>query len=252
MSTDTFKAVTWNVYFGTKVDELAPIMAAQLKRGVSLFLLQEAGGPDIAKLCKDRGLETFLHPRQYRVAWDPTVWVEIATQGLRLSDQPYYAKGKPDNEQWSDAAQVILCDKVGRSLTAISYHTPAHVQVPEAARPERRYDAMLESFLTLGDLAEEAETTGWLSGGDDNWDETTGLQTEAVRRILLGSATGLRQVQSPPGTATHGRVRQIDDFRIPRGGRLRPGDGWVADGGGDHKLHGREFRWVQGVKADRS
>lgn len=239
---DTFRAVTWNVYAGTPAKELQPIMARQRSHGVSLFLMQEAGGDDLTDLCQDNGLDTFIQYPQCRIAWDRDQWVLVRTRGVRLAEQPWFHKGG-EVAVYSDAAEVILCDLAGRSLTVVSYHTPSHVQVPEKERPARRYAAMLESFATLGGMADDALTTGWLAGGDDNWDETTGLQTSDAQRVMLSSAaTGLRQVQSPTGTTTHGK-RQIDDFRVPVGGKLRVGEGWVSKGGGDHKLHGREFAW---------
>ena len=42
----------------------------------------------------------------------------------------------------------------------------------------------------------------FLAGGDDNWDENTGLQTADTKPVFLGEATGLRQIQAPG--ATHG------------------------------------------------
>lgn len=243
---DTFKAITWNVYHGTAVKELEPILKRQLKKGVSLLLMQEAGGRDITGMLRDNGLKSFTAPRQYVVAWDPELWVKAHAEKVRLSDQPYYAKGG-DKEQYSDAARVILCDREGRSLETVSYHTPAGVQKQEKNRPERRYIALVESMQTLGHMADDFPGTAVLYGGDDNWDENTGLQTPDVKPYLLGEATGLRQLQAPG--ATHGRNaprrgRQIDDFRIKRGGGIRPvGKGWTADGGGDHRIHGREFRW---------
>lgn len=238
--TATFKAVTWNVYFGTETKVLAPILAAQRKRGVGLFLMQEAGGDDITGMLEAAGLQSFTAPRQYVIAWDPDEWVRVAAGKVRLSAQPYWAQGG-GNEQYSDAARAILCDREGRSLEAVSYHTPAHVQVPAGERPERRYKAMVESFRTLGHMADDSECRGFLAGGDDNWDENTGVQTADVKTVMLGSETGLRQIQAPAGT--HGK-RQIDDFRIKVGGGIKPvGEGWVAAGGGDHKLHGREFAW---------
>jgi hypothetical protein len=239
--TDTFKAVTWNVFYGTERDELEPILAAQRKRGVSLFLIQEASKKFWPDLVRDAGLRFAFHKPQYLIAWDPEPWVGVAEEGVRLSETAYFRKdGK--TPVWSDAATATLCDREGRSLLTASYHTPAHVQYRESERPARRYQSFVESMRKLGAMADDFEGTAVLFGGDDNWDEDTGLQTEHTKPVFLGEDTGLRQIAAPAGT--HGK-RQIDDFRIKRGGRLRPtkGSGWVADGGGDHKLHGREFRW---------
>jgi hypothetical protein len=240
-----FRAVTWNVYAPTPVAKLGPILRDQLAEGVTVLLMNEAGGGDISRMLREAGLQSYAHG-QWRVAWDPDVWVKIATRSVRLSDTHYFGRDGR-TRKFNDAAEAILCDRAGRSLTAVSYHTAAHVQTREDNRPARRYRAMVESFRELGDMAEDSLTTGWLAGGDDNWDESKGLQTSDTVPVFLGADTGLRQVPSPTGTSTHGKVkggRRIDDFRIIRGGRLRPGRGWVADGGGDHRLHGRVFRWV--------
>ncbi len=238
---DNFRAVTWNVYFGTDTKVLEPILTAQLKKRVSLFLMQEAGGADITKMLKDNGLKTFVADPQYRIAWNPDVWVGVDFEKVRLSSTNYFQKdGK--TPEYSDSARGILSDKQGRTLDVVSYHTPAHVQYKEENRPPRRYQAMVESFIKLGHMADDSECRGFLAGGDDNWDENTGIQTDETKPIFLGGATGLRQLQAP--SATHGKARQIDDFRIKRGGGIKPIDkGWVAAGGGDHKLHGRTFAW---------
>jgi len=236
---DTFKAVTWNVYHGTETKELEPIAANLQRKGVSLFLMQEAGGQDITKMLRGLGLQTFLHPRQYRVAWDPESWTELGSEGVELSDQPYWAKGG-GNVQKSEAARTILGDQLGRTLDVVSYHTPAHIQVRDF--PERRYIATLESLATLAEMAEESHATAFLGGGDLNWDPDEGIQREAMTAaIKLG---GLRLIQAPD--ATHGKRREIDHFHLVRGGKLRQvkGQGWVQDGGGDHRVHGQAFRWA--------
>lgn len=239
---DTFKAVTWNVYHGTSTKELSPILGNLQEKGVSLLLMQEAGGKDITAMLRDAGLQTFLHPRQYRVAWDPKRWVELGAEGLELSDQPYWTAGG-DGEGRSEAARVILADRVGRSLDVVSYHTPAHIQ--SSTETQRRYQATLESLATMADLAEDTHATAFLAGGDLNWDPDKGRQTkEMTAALALG---GLRVIQAP--RPTHGgatKGREIDHFHIVRGGQLRvvKGSGWVQDGGGDHRVHGQTFRWV--------
>ena len=235
---DSFKAVTWNVYAPTPATVLAPILRQQLKKGVSIFLMQEAGSADITKMLRDAGLKTYSHS-QWRIAWDPKVWTAVNRKALRLSQTSYYSK-TVKHDVYSEAVEVILCDALGRSLDVISYHTPAHIQVSEATRPANRYQAAVESFRTLAALAKASQCRAVLFGGDDNVDENHGVGSgTSLWSAWLRPATGLIQVQAPAGT--HGK-RKIDDFRIlPK--TLVVGSGWVDFGGGDHRIHGREFTW---------
>ena len=240
---DTFKAAVWNVYHGTPTDDLAAPLLRQMRKGVGLFFMSEAGGRDITAMLHHHQLQTYVYD-QYRLAWDPGEWLSVIDFDLRLSPTAYYAKGERE-PQYADAVRVILSDYEGRTLDAISYHSPAHIQNDNP--PERRYQAFVESMRSLGRLAEHSECRGWLAAGDDNWDEDTGKQTVHTKPLFLGEAIGLRQLQA--GAPTFGR-REIDDFRIKRGGGIKPVSGvvWVDEGGGAekpaHKIHGREFRWV--------
>jgi hypothetical protein len=228
----TFRAATWNVYHGTKPSELAPLLAAQQGRGVSIFLFQELSQAGVRDMVVGAGLHLVFQPRQYGIAYNPDVWTELASGGIRLSDTAYYAKGG-DNKQYSDAVWAILGDHAGRTLTALSYHTPAHVQVADP--PQRRLQATRESMATLRRVARTAHTDACLFGGDDNVDEARGFRDRF--RFMLGGP--LKQVRAP--APTHGR-RRIDDFRTTG---LRALEGSVSPGGGDHRIHTRLFRWDQ-------
>lgn len=239
---DTFKAIVWNQYYGSDIKALQPHLEREHKRGVSLVLSSESGGREISGMFKDEGFHTFAHG-QWRVSWDPDAWPHVIRErDVRLSDTPYYS-GTLGKDTYSEAAEVILCDHVGRTLTALSYHTVSGVQGKDSV--DKRVRIMVEAFTTLGRVADEAHTAGFLSGGDDNWDEDAPDQRPFVDAILLGQAIGMRQLQA--GKPTFGK-REIDDFRILRGGNIVPvGEPWVANGGGEekpaHKIHGREFRW---------
>lgn len=240
MSAHAFKAATWNVYHGTPRKEAEPILTGLLEDNVSIILGQEFSDPQLRDMLRDAGLRLSFHPRQYLVAWNPDLWVGVAKEGVRLGSTAYYRKGG-DNRQWSEAASAILCDRVGRSLDVLSYHTPAGVQRggPSAAVP-RRVQALRESMATLGERAKAAQTRAVLYGGDDNVDEDYG----AGWAFMLRAATGLRQVQAPAsthGSRKPGKGRQIDDFRVKG---LKVGHGSVREGGGDHRIHVRTFRWA--------
>lgn len=230
---DTFTAATWNVYHGTAPAKLRPILRDLRDRGVSLLLLQEVSNADVRAMFVDEGWGLYFHPGQYAIAWLREPWVPIVTTGARLSSTAYWRRGG-GSEQYSEAAMGIMCDRAGRTLTAMSYHTPAHVQVRVA--PARRVTALRESAAAWRDLAAKAETRAVLFGGDDNVDENG-----PAWDFLLQRATGLRQVKAPAPTHGHRtRGRRIDDFRV-RG--LRPGAGEVLPGGGDHRVHLREWSW---------
>lgn len=242
---DVFGALTWNCFHGTSAKKMLPILEKQVEEhDVKLVLGQEFAKRSQREIFTAIGWQFFWHPQQYVVAWDPTWFTAIGKGwGARLSEQAYYRKGG-DQKQYSEGAAQILCDPVGHSLLTVSYHLPAHIQVPDRNRPENRFVAAVDSMGTLSTLTRKAKTTGSLTGGDDNVDEDSGVGSDTGLWLpMLTKATGLKQIQAPSGT--HGK-RQIDDFRIPEKGSLRvvKGKGWVFDGGGDHKGHGEYFGWV--------
>jgi hypothetical protein len=234
-----FKAITWNMAGGT-IDpptsaEVKEIAQAQAKRGVSLMLLQEAQhqGHDAALIQAGYKIKRF---GQYGVAWDNADWMMVDCEKVRLSDHPYFRKGNPNTPVFSESMRAILCDYEGRSLEVISYHTPPTVQ--KATPAENRMISLRQSMKRLSAIAGDSQAMGFLAGGDDNVDEDG---PHGPWGFMLAGETGLRQVEAP--RPTHGRVRSIDDFRIPVRGSLRVESGWVSDGGGDHRLHGRLFVW---------
>lgn len=244
----TFKAVTWNFYSGTPTKTLKPILIEQLKRGVSVFYQQEAGGEDIDKMHAELGLQTFLHPSQWRISWvpldasHPNGWVKVNAYGLNLSDVPYYSKGST-KKRYSEAADVILSDRFGQTLEAVCFHTPPFVQVRETGSAPRRLTAFEESLRSLETMNLASKAKGFLAAGDSNWDPDTGIGNEEINDLLLAKDGTLRALLS--GNATHGRVREIDYFLVDPQSGVRPvrGSNWTAPGGGDHKLSGWEFAW---------
>lgn len=225
-----FTAATWNVFHGSTPDNLRPTLERLLHMGVSLILWQELVGAANWAMIHAAGMQLAFTPRQYGVSWLPDLWVGVAQEDLRLSPTSYYARGG-DGKQYSEAAAAILCDRVGRSLDVVSYHTPSGVQSPHA--PAGRTQATRESFRTLEARARAAHTTGQLYGGDDNVDERFGRF-----RWTLGKP--LRQVQAPG--ATHGRRRRIDDFRV-HGIDVGPGLVIPVPAPDDHNVHVRTFYW---------
>ena len=232
-----FVAATWNTAGGTgperrpDVGQLAVVLDRLEHHEVSVLLLQELSAPGVAKLFRDRGWHLHVARPQYGVAWRPETWTAVADPDrVRLADTTFGRVGGATATV--DAARAVLCDRAGRSLTALSYHTPSHVQVDH--KPPRRIQALREAMRTMRQLGQAAQSRACLFGGDDNVDERLG---HGPWGFMLRKATGLELVQPP--TPTRGRHR-FDDFRT-RG--LTAGHGLTLDGAGDHRVHVRVFRW---------
>lgn len=249
-----FRTATWNMYTHTPIEQSAPALDATIKWGTQLVFAQESIGQDRDKLFKSRGWET-VATRQYRITWDPKRFRLLKEWDAKLSETPYFEKDG-HTEQFSRGKAALLEDlETGLTLECWSYHPPAHVQKDqsEPGYPMRRYKALIETMRFLADRAANTEADGFLSAGDDNWDEDgqnekgDGIQTADVATVLLGEETGLRQIQAGEGTFSS---REIDDYRIrfiSLGGSVKPtGVVRVSPGFGAekpaHKVHERE--WV--------
>jgi hypothetical protein len=235
-TTDRFKAVTWNVYYGTPVDELRPILRRLLADGVSVFLMQEMSNPDARRMLEQEGLAVHYVGYQWVVAWDPDLWSAAELRGKRLSSTSF-TRLDGTGPVYVDSAHGVLEDREGRTLEVMSYHLPPNVQQRNPERNRLRIDR--DAAANWRRLVEASTADAMLFGGDDNVDEVNGYRTDGdFWDFLRRPATGLRQLQAPTGTV--GKNRRIDDFRI-RG--LKPGAGYTARGGGDHKLFVSSFTW---------
>jgi hypothetical protein len=231
-----FKAVTWNVYYGTPVTRLRPILQRLIADGVSVFLMQEMSNPAARRMVEEEGLELHYVGYQWLVAWDPDVWTAAQTGALRLSSSSF-RRLDGTGPVFADSALATLRDAAGRTLDVMSYHLPPNVQQPNPERERLRIDR--DAAATWRRLVDTSTADAVLFGGDDNVDESSGYRSDTdFWDFLRRPATGLSLVQAPDGTI--GRYRRIDDFRV-RG--LQPAGGYTADGGGDHKLFVSSFRW---------
>lgn len=256
LSVPPFRTAVWNMFGPTAIEKSAPALDDTIKWGVSLWIVCEAPGKDRDRLFRSRGLETVKFG-QHRIAWDPNRWTAESDWNARLSETHWFKRDRV-TPAYSEAKFATLVDKVSTQvplkLEVGSYHMPAHIQYDESVRPKARYKAFVESLLFLAAQANESAADGVLYGGDDNWDEDGpnedggGVQTEDTEPIMLGRATGLRQIQA--GRPTLG-PREIDDYRIlqfRRGGHVRPtGAVEIIDGRGAetprHQIHMREWVW---------
>lgn len=236
---ETFLATTWNVYFGTDVDELESHLDVELRAGVTLFLMQEAQGGDIDRMLKRNGLDTVAFG-EYRIAWDPTVWELLGSKSRRVSATKLL-RGKNLVEVFLIVARLRHIP-TGKKVKAISYHTPSHVQRPEWNRnAPNRWQIFKDAMYLLKEIAANSLTRHIIAGGDDNADETK-ASGGSLSRWRFALSTGLNQIQAPEPTHD---TRAIDDFRVK--GLVAIGRGVVSRGGGDHK----KFRMKFGFKNKR-
>jgi hypothetical protein len=228
---------TWNVFAGTDVDVLEPILQAELAAGVSFFFMQEAGGKDIDRMLRRNGLCTFVHD-QFRLAWLPEVHEELHTRHRKTSNRTMdTAHGRKSNYV---ALGRFRHKPSGRKWKAGSYHTPAHVQRVEWNRgAPNRWEITKDAFRLFARIAANALVPHVVFAGDDNVDERNAGDGPISRFDFLLKGP-LRQVQAPE--PTHGGGRKIDDFRLK--GMVPVGKGFVRRGGGDHKLFRLRLRFV--------
>ena len=233
---DSFKAVTWNVYYGTPVATLRPILDSLVADGVSIFLMQEMSNPAARRMLEDEGLAYQYVGYQWVVAWNPEVWTSTALGGLRLSTTPF-TRLDGTGPVYADAATATLQDAAGRTLDVMSYHLPPNVQMPHPQPSRLQIDR--DAAAVWRTLVDASTADAMLFGGDDNVDESRGYRPDDhFWDFLRRPATGLRLVQAPTGTIS--ATRRIDDFRIKG---LRPEAGYTGDGGGDHQLFVDTFTW---------
>lgn len=232
-----FAAATWNVYHGTKLDELRPILRDLRRDGVTLFLIQEGQRNGLLGLLEAHGLVGVRGGPESLVAYDPQKWREKKRRIVQLATSTYYrVTGRRVPLMYSPMVK-LQCLGCGRKVKALSYHTPSAVQ--RGGKPNRgaaRRLRVTESAMRLfRRLARHTKgRVALLFGGDDNFDERLGHWHELTQPF-----TGLQVVQAPTGTHGNG-ARRIDDFRV-RG--LHVGEGYTTPGGGDHRVHVRFFNW---------
>lgn len=226
----TFKAVVWNVNHGSD----GPSLVQPIKRfkalGVHVYIVQELkrakGG---VKVFKALGLGIVHAEPEFAVAWDQERFEYVRHREIVLSDENYW---KTENK----ALIVVLRDRLtGRLVKCMSYHTPAHVQVPKHVTFPKVSRVLREAAATWRRIGRRSRPA-CLFAGDDNVDEHKGWSPAGGWDFMLNGP--LEQVRAP--APTHGR-RRIDDFRV-RG--LKPvGRGSVHETGSDHRAHVRTFRY---------
>lgn len=232
-----FTAATWNVYHGTDLAVLNPILRRLRHDGVSIFLIQEGQRDGLPALLAKRGLVPFRGGVECLVAYDPEVWELRRSRVVALSPTTYFRKGGKPVPLMTSPVVRLRHRKSGKVLKALSYHTPSAVQRggEENENAPARLAVTENAMRVLRRIASRSKVAV-LAGGDDNFDERLGFWRE-----LTQGFTGLEVVQAPTGT--HGslrRGRRIDDFRTKG---LRARSGYTIPGGGDHRVHVRRFDW---------
>jgi hypothetical protein len=242
---DEFTTGLWNVLHEVPVAKQEDLLKKEKTKGVSLILMNEARDTEWVALLKEYGYFTFNHG-QYRLAWNED-WFAVNLGHRRLSDQEYFTEA--GKKQYNESAWGIFSDTFGRTLEVVSYHTAAYVQRPTG--PERRRTSTLESFQTLGVMAENSVATGFLAGGDDNVDNRKGFGVDTdLWAPMMEASTGLREINAK--TPTHGPEgpggRNIDSYNVvpvKNGGGFRPVGIWDDEAPGDHDFVGAKWRWVR-------
>jgi hypothetical protein len=233
------ECITFNIYAGTNAKAVERALFAQRRQhNVTFGMMQEAGGDDITQAVQNAGFDTHVSG-EYRTFWLPSAWVPIRHYVRQLSPQAWYREGG-NTPVYAKALCSILCDRWGRTVTAISAHAPSHVQGMDA--PERRLEAWQDMFGPggLDGIAEEAETHAVVCGVDANLDPDTGYVRAGMKQALYDGT--LRPLVT--GKPTHGSRREIDFIMLKRGGPLRGAGNWVVDSPSDHRIKGHSLAWI--------
>lgn len=238
----TFTAATFNV--GSRntphdkiVDRVRQLMGPGTKAGrVTIVLLQEVFDGDLMGRLRRATEAQGFRTGQNAILWNPQTWTRVHSEPVLLSDEVWHPAGRPDQDNVTRSPAVILADRAGRTLTALSYHLPPHVQNPNP--PAARRSNLEDSMDTMARLAKKARSAACLFGGDDNVDEAR--ETGGPWDFMLERETGMRLIRPPE--ATHGR-RRIDDFRVADLHPV-PKGAWTMGSPSDHRIHARVFRFT--------
>ena len=228
----TFTAATWNVHHSTTGSQLVQPIKRFEQLGVDVLLVQELkrnkGGVRAFRLL---GWGIVHVEPEFAVAWNKRRFEYVRHRSVVLSDENYW---KNENT----ALIVVLRDlATGRLVKCMSYHTPAHVQVPKHVTFPKVSRVLREAADKWRKIARRTPRAVCLFGGDDNVDEHQGWSPAGGWDFMLNGP--LEQIRAPE--PTHGK-RRIDDFRV-RG--LKPvGRGSVHATGSDHRAHVRTFRYA--------
>ena len=228
----TFTAAVWNVHHSNGAAQLLPYAKKMRARGVDILILQEVKKAKNAPMAfRAAGYQIVHLEPEYAVAWDKDRFDYMRHRSVILSDFDYW---KSDN----NALIVVLRDRLtGRLVKVMSYHTPAHVQVPRHPSFPKVSRVLREAAAKWTRIARRTPRAACLFAGDDNVDELKGWSPAGGWDFMLNGP--LKQVRAPE--PTHGK-RRIDDFRVRD---LEPvGHGEVHPVGSDHRAFVQTFRYT--------
>lgn len=227
------RAVTFNVHRAEPTRAVRAVFRElDQERRRNLYLLQEVKARTglVDMLREDFALGVVHVEPEFAVAFDRERFEHIRHRRILMSPVRYWTINY--------ALLVILRDNAtGRRLKVVSYHPPAHVQVPKhptfpkVSRVLRDWDDRIDTLA-------RRSRTAVLAGGDLNVDTGKGWHPRGGWGWLTDGP--LDQVRAP--RPTHGK-RRIDDFRHNRA--LRPvGGGWVLNTNvSDHRPFGQNFAY---------
>lgn len=204
-----FTAVTYNVHHGARAKEMESIFAEIDSYGTTIWLLQEFKKKSgLEGLLNEMGFEVVTGEPEFAIAWDPTVWEFKWETTHQMSPTRYWTLNYA-------LVAVLRHRETGERVKCMSYHPPAHVQVPKH-HTFKKVSLVLRQFArTMHEIARrsgrgrQSKIVANLFGGDDNVDETRGYAPKGGWAFLNGP---LKEIQPPD--PTHGRKRRIDSFRV--------------------------------------
>jgi hypothetical protein len=237
MDAETFVATTWNAGGGEPVGptdaDVVEVLTKIFRLKTTVFFGQEFQEKHDRLFLREIGFEMHRYGPECIVAWNPDVWTKLATDDVKLNpNNPFYRVGKGERPIYCYSPAVLLGNKLGLTLDALSLHMPSSVQ--EKDPPKNRIAATREAARTLTERKRESRCHAQDFAGDDNVDETGAW---GPWDFMLGGATGLRQLQAPQNTLGK---RKVDDHRVAG---LRDLGGKVVKGPTHHNAHVRTLRF---------
>lgn len=201
------RAVNWNVNHSSDADDVRPMIKKIIKnRRPNYWALQEVQGDDgIAELLRDEfGLAVRRVEPEFLIAVDPTRFKFLHTHAAIMSEHDYWKE--------RNLAQVSLLwdNEVETKLRGMSYHPPAHVQVPKHVTFDNVMQVHRDFAKKHRQIALRGKDVPFISSGDSNIDPKRGWKPKDGWDWWFGDP--LRYV--PPVSATHGKARMIDQFMV--------------------------------------
>lgn len=228
------KVATWNVNHFTSGSEALPTLRTLKKADVEILFLQEVKlNRGILQVLNRLGYKVRHARPEFAIAWDPHRFEYISGHPVVMSEKDY----------WLDrnkALVVVLRDRRSHDrLKLISYHPPAHVQVPSHPTHDEVMPVLRDADRKWDKIARRTKFPT-LGCGDINVDYNKGWAPPDDWEFLRDPPYNVHIAPEP----THGN-RRIDECRDD--GFYRAGKGRVLPRGpSDHHPVIYPFAYRQG------